>query len=141
MPLLVAIGTLIIGGSFMAITAPGHIPDIWAHVYRVDGILNGDVLARPVTSLSKLHNSNENVGGHVDWEWIDYSHEQDDGYDPNAVLVDTITASDDNGADVPYNNTATNSPIAYLPSSARSRSANWQVSPRKPPITSPKHSC
>ncbi|PST48190.1 hypothetical protein COO72_09140 [Bifidobacterium callitrichos] len=115
MPLLVAIGTLIIGGSFMAITAPGHIPDIWAHVYRVDGILNGDVLARPVTSLSKLHNSNENVGGHVDWEWIDYSHEQDDGYDPNAVLVDTITASDDNGADVPYNNTATNSPIAYLP--------------------------
>ena len=41
--------------------------------------------------------------------------EQDDGYDPNAVLVDTITASDDNGADVPYNNTTTNSPIAYLP--------------------------
>ncbi|WP_084686289.1 DUF2142 domain-containing protein [Bifidobacterium stellenboschense] len=115
LPLLVAIATLIIGGAFMAATTPGHTPDIWAHVYRIDGILNGDVLARPVTSLSKLHNSRENVGGHVDWEWIDYSHKQDDGYDPNAVLVDTITASDGNGADVPYNNTAINSPIAYLP--------------------------
>ncbi|MBT1166195.1 DUF2142 domain-containing protein [Bifidobacterium simiarum] len=115
MPVIVAMGTLLMGGMFISHTAPGHIPDIWAHTYRISGILNGDVLARPVESTSRLHHSTENVGGHVDWSWIDYSHEQDDGYDPTVVQLDSITASDASGADVPYNNTATNSPVSYLP--------------------------
>lgn len=41
MPLIVALGTLLIGGCFMLLAIPGHIPDVWAHIYRIDGILNG----------------------------------------------------------------------------------------------------
>ncbi|RSX56570.1 DUF2142 domain-containing protein [Bifidobacterium samirii] len=115
MPLIVVLGTLIMGGGFMALTQPGHIPDVWAHVYRVDGMLHGDVLAHPVESRSRLHGGEGNVGGHVSWQWIDYSQEHYDGYDPTVILPDTITVSDSNGADVPYNNTATNSPLVYLP--------------------------
>lgn len=115
MPVVVAMGTLLIGGLFMTHMPPWRIPDIWSHVYRVDGILNGDLLARPVTSMSYLHHRDGNVGGHVDWEWIEFSLQRDEGHDPTIVLPDTITVSDASGADVPYNNTATNSPAAYLP--------------------------
>lgn len=117
MPWIVLAVTLLGGIGYMAVTAPGHIPDVWSHVYRVDGILNGDVLARPVQAMSRLRggDGSGNVGGRVDWQWIEYSETHYDGYDSNAVLVDTITASDDAGADVPYNNTATNTPAVYLP--------------------------
>ena len=122
MPLLVAVCTVLMGGFFMARTAPGHVPDIWAHVYRVDGMLNGDLLARPVESRSYLQNVDHGaVGGRVDQIWIDYSWQDYDGYDPAIVLPDTITVRYDGsdglppGADVPYNNAAVNSPVAYAP--------------------------
>ncbi|KIM01566.1 hypothetical protein LU08_05015 [Bifidobacterium adolescentis] len=57
MPVLVALCVLLEGMFFMTITKPGHVPDIWTHVYRIDSILNGDVIARPVTSRSMLHNT------------------------------------------------------------------------------------
>lgn len=62
MPVLVALCVLLEGMFFMTITKPGHVPDIWTHVYRIDSILNGDVIARPVTSRSMLHNT-ETGGG------------------------------------------------------------------------------
>ena len=65
MPLVVALGTLLIGGYFMVSTAPGHIPDIWAHVYRIVSITNGDIVARPVDSKSYLHGTTGNVA--VTW--------------------------------------------------------------------------
>ena len=40
------------GFVLIAVTPAGHIPDVWAHTYRIDGIVNGDVLARPVDSTS-----------------------------------------------------------------------------------------
>lgn len=115
MPLIVALGTLLIGGCFMLLAIPGRIPDVWAHIYRIDGILNGDLLARPVSSKSMLHGGAGNVGGHVAWKWIEFSQQYYDGYDPNVVLPETITVQDSIGADVPYNNTATNTPFVYLP--------------------------
>lgn len=115
MPAIVASATVVIGMFFIVVTPPGHIPDIWAHVYRIDGILNGDVLVRPVDSKSLLHGSNGNVGGHVDWSWINFSLQEYDGYDPAVVRTDTITTQDAAGADVPYNNSAVNSPVTYLP--------------------------
>lgn len=115
MPAIVAAATVLFGMLCIVSTPPGHIPDIWAHVYRVDGIVNGDVLARPVDSKSLLHGTDGNVGGRVDWTWIDFSVQEYDGYDPAVVRKDTITVQDATGADVPYNNTATNSPVAYLP--------------------------
>lgn len=41
MPVLVALCVLLEGMFFMTITKPGHVPDIWTHVYRIDSILNG----------------------------------------------------------------------------------------------------
>ena len=61
MPVLVALCVLLEGMFFMTITKPGHVPDIWTHVYRIDSILNGDVIARPVTSRSMLHNTETGV--------------------------------------------------------------------------------
>lgn len=122
MPAIVVVCTVLMGGFFMMRTAPGHVPDIWAHVYRVDGMLNGDVLARPVTSRSYLQNVDHGaVGGRVDRQWIDFSWQGYDGYDPAIVLPDSITVHYDGsdglpaGADVPYNNAAVNSPVAYAP--------------------------
>lgn len=115
MPMVVALGTLLMGGWFMAHTAPGHIPDIWAHVYRIVGITNGDTLARPVESQSYLHSTTGNVGGYVDQEWIDFSLEYYDGYDPAVVKPETLVYDGRDGADVPCNNAAVNSPVAYAP--------------------------
>ena len=54
---------LVEGLFFIGVTLPGHVPDIWAHVYRVDAILNGDIVARPVSSRSMLHNTENGVVG------------------------------------------------------------------------------
>lgn len=117
MPLLAALCVLFEGVYFMAITKPGHVADIWTHVYRIDAMLNGDLIARPVSSRSLLHNTDNGVvGGAVDRAWVEYSLHNYDGYDPGVVLADTL--HDDHTSptlDVPFNNTATNSPVAYLP--------------------------
>lgn len=117
MPVLVALCVLLEGMFFMAVTKPGHVSDIWTHVYRIDSILNGDVIARPVTSRSMLHNTETGVvGGAVDRSWMQYSLDQYDGYDPGIVIAESVA---DNGSsttvDLPFNNTATNSPVVYAP--------------------------
>ena len=117
MPALVALCVLFEGLFFMCVTKPGYVPDIWSHVYRVDAILNGDTIARPVTSRSMLHNTeNGVVGGAVDRNWMQYSLEQYNGYDPGIVISESVT---DDGTsmtvDLPFNNTATNSPVVYAP--------------------------
>ena len=117
MPVLVALCVLLEGMFFMTITKPGHVPDIWTHVYRIDSILNGDVIARPVTSRSMLHNTETGVvGGAVDRSWMQYSLDQYDGYDPGIVIPESIANNKASATvDLPFNNTATNSPIVYAP--------------------------
>lgn len=123
---------LLMGFVLIAVTPAGHIPDVWAHTYRIDGIVNGDVLARPVDSTSILHSGSGNVGGCVSRDWIRFSIDHYDGYDPAAVNADflerygtgsTAAGSGTNSTstanttcvDTPYNNAAVNSPFAYLP--------------------------
>lgn len=96
-------------------TPIGHVPDVWSHVYRISGILNGDILVHHVDSKSLLHQSSENVGGAVDKQWVDFSVANYNGYDPNVVMPDTVSNPESDIIDVPYNNTATNTPVAYLP--------------------------
>lgn len=116
MPALVALCVLVEGLFFIGVTLPGHVPDIWAHVYRVDAILNGDIVARPVSSRSMLHNTeNGVVGGAVNREWMQYSLEQYDGYDPAVVIPESVKDGSNSTVDLPFNNTAVNSPVVYAP--------------------------
>lgn len=115
LPFIVPLIVLIIGGFFLAMTPPGHVPDAWAHIYRISSITNGDVLAHPVDSQSLLHQSTENVGGQVDKKWIDYSLQHYNGYDTAVVIPETLENTSDKTVEAPFNNTANNSPIAYLP--------------------------
>ena len=73
MPALAAAVILLMGFILIAVTPAGHIPDVWAHTYRIDGIVNGDVLARPVDSTSILHSGSGNVGGCVSRDWIQFA--------------------------------------------------------------------
>lgn len=116
MPVIAALCALLAGGMVMLSTAPGHTSDVWAHTYRISGILNGDVIARPVSSRSELHPMvHGNVGGAVDRSWLDYSIREYDHHDPAVAWPDTITRSDARTVDLPYNNTAVYTPAAYLP--------------------------
>ena len=123
MPALAAAVILAMGFVLIAVTSAGHIPDVWAHTYRIDGIVNGDVLARPVDSTSILHSGSGNVGGCVSRDWIQFSIDHYDGYDPSAVNADFLERYGTNSTstanttcvDTPYNNAAVNSPFAYLP--------------------------
>lgn len=115
LPWVVAVLTFVFGMMYMALAPVGHIPDVWEHVYRISGILNGDVMARPVDAQSDFHRSAENVGGRVDQMWIDYSIAHFDNYDFGVVDPASITVRDGDTAEVPYNNTAVNTPVAYAP--------------------------
>ena len=121
MPALAAAVILAMGFMLIAVTPAGHIPDVWAHTYHIDGIVNGDVLARPVDSTSILHSGSGNVGGCVSRDWIQFSIDHYDGYDPAAVNADFLerygmgSAANTTCVDTPYNNAAVNSPVAYLP--------------------------
>lgn len=122
-----AILTIMFGGLWMAHTQMNRIPDLWEHVYRVSGITNGDIVARPVTSVSDYHRiAADNYGGKVDWQWINLSDQHRDPFDAGVVQLDSITASDDIGADVPYNNTAVYSPNIIL--TANIWILSWKVS-------------
>ncbi|MBT1175662.1 DUF2142 domain-containing protein [Bifidobacterium sp. LC6] len=109
--------TIAFGGLWMAHTQMNRIPDLWEHVYRVSGIVNGDIVARPVDSISGYHRDAQyNYGGKVDWQWIELSTQHNDpSFDAGVVNLDSITANDSTGADVPYNNTAVYSPVSYVP--------------------------
>ena len=77
-----AILTIMFGGLWMAHTQMNRIPDLWEHVYRVSGITNGDIVARPVTSVSDYHRiAADNYGGEVDWQWINLSDQHRDPFD------------------------------------------------------------
>ena len=120
MPALAAAVILAMGFMLIAVTPAGHIPDVWAHTYHIDGIVNGDVLARPVDSTSILHSGSGNVGGCVSRDWIQFSIDHYDGYDPAAVNADFLerygmgSTANTTCVDTPYNNAAVNSPVAYL---------------------------
>ncbi|WEV68655.1 DUF2142 domain-containing protein [Bifidobacterium sp. ESL0775] len=114
MPAITIILTLVIGGASIARIPPGHTYDVWSHTYRISAILNGSH-THHVKAQSTFHHGSDNVGGKVDWEWINYSLEHYDNWDPAVVIADTITVKDSKGADVPYNNTAINSAVTYLP--------------------------
>lgn len=119
LPWIIAVLIALMGTMFIAMTPAGHIPDVWAHIYRINGILNGDVMARPVDSVSILHSTIGNVGGCVDESVLQFSIDHYDGYDTTAVPADFLQkhtpASGATCLDAPYNNTATNTPISYLP--------------------------
>ena len=44
MPALAAAVILLMGFMLIAVTPAGHIPDVWAHTYRIDGIVRGIVV-------------------------------------------------------------------------------------------------
>lgn len=60
----------------MLLLPPGTlVADQWAHAYRVSGILNGDLVATHVDSLSLYHSvPGEAVGGRVDDDLTKLSH-------------------------------------------------------------------
>lgn len=116
MPLVTALGSLLIGGFFLIHTPVGHIPDIWSHVYRVSSITHGDFLAHPVNSRSLFHNVDAGaVGGRVDRAWMEFGWSMYDGYDPSIALPESVQSESDGLVDLPFNNTATNPPLTYAP--------------------------
>ena len=115
-PLLCALCLFVPGLFGIVFTDVGHAPDVWTHVYRISGIVNGDVVARPVSSTSRYHSiAEENVGGAVDREIVELSIEHYNDHDPGSVLPESISGQQGETIDVPYNNTAAYSPLAYLP--------------------------
>ncbi|WEV64892.1 DUF2142 domain-containing protein [Bifidobacterium sp. ESL0732] len=114
MPVVTIILTLIVGGTSIAHIPPGHTYDVWSHTYRISAVINGSH-THHVEAQSAFHHGNDNVGGKADWEWINYSLEHYDNWDPAVVIANTITVKDSQGADVPFNNTAINSAVTYLP--------------------------
>lgn len=100
----------------IAVLDVGHAPDVWTHTYRVAGILNGDIIVHPVDSTSRYHSiAEENWGGAVPEDVVQLSVEYYNDHDPGSVLPDSITQRSNGNAEVPYNNTAVYSPVAYLP--------------------------
>ncbi|WP_158276230.1 DUF2142 domain-containing protein [Bifidobacterium callitrichidarum] len=95
---------------------PGSTPDVWAHVYRVDAMLNGDVIARTVHATSDYHpDAAHNTGGWVDDDVIAFSLANDRHYVSGLVNATSITVHDGHRSEVPFDNTAVYPPIAYLP--------------------------
>lgn len=95
---------------------PGTTADVWAHVYRVDAMFNGDVLARPVHAASDYHpDATQNVGGWIGEDVVAFSLANDRDY--VSGLVDPASISTCNGTrcEVPFDNTAVYPPFAYLP--------------------------
>lgn len=113
---LVALVLIIPGGIGIAATDIGlYSPDVWAHVYRISGILHGDVAAHPVDATSEYHCiASENVGGRVSLDFIDLSIEHA-GRDNSAIDPGSIIVANDGTVEAPYNNAAVYNPVAYLP--------------------------
>ncbi|MBW3078744.1 DUF2142 domain-containing protein [Bifidobacterium sp. 81T8] len=100
----------------IVLTPPGSTPDVWAHVYRVDAMLNGDVIARPVRTASDYHpDAEHNTGGWVDDDVIAFSLANDRHYVSGLVNASSVTVRDGRRSEVPFDNTAVYPPIAYLP--------------------------
>ena len=115
-PLLFALCLFVPGLFGIVFTDVGHAPDVWTHVYRISGIVNGDIVARSVSSTSRYHSvAEENVGGAVDRDIVELSIEYYNDHDPGSVLPESISGQQGETVDVPYNNTAAYSPLAYVP--------------------------
>lgn len=115
-PILCALCLFVPGLFGIVFTDVGHAPDVWTHVYRISGIVSGDIVAHPVSSTSRYHSvAEENVGGAVDRDIVELSIERYNDHDPGSVLPDSISGQQGETIDVPYNNTAAYSPLAYLP--------------------------
>lgn len=113
---LMALILLIPGGIGIAATDVGyHVPDVWAHAYRISGILHGDVIAHPVSATSEYHCiASENVGGRVSLDLIELSIENT-GRDGSAIDAASVVVASDGSVEAPFNNTAVYNPVAYLP--------------------------
>lgn len=109
--LLMAIG---LGG--MVLSGIGrNCADVWAHCYRVSSILHGEFVARPVDSVSAYHSdASQNYGGRVSADIVQLSVDNA-GKDPSSVDPSSLKLNDDGTYDVPFNNTAVYSPVAYTP--------------------------
>ncbi|MDR2492810.1 MAG: DUF2142 domain-containing protein [Coriobacteriales bacterium] len=109
-----AVVALVFGVATIATQPVGATSDTWAHVYRIDALLNGELLAHPVDAYSEMYNTEgTSYGGAVDWELVRLS---DTCADRTSVArIDTITRFDDTTADVPFNGAAIYSPLSYLP--------------------------
>ena len=114
--MLMALILLIPGGVGIAVTDIGyHVPDVWPHVYRISGILYGDVVAHPVSATSKYHCiASENVGGRVSLDLIELSIENP-GRDSGVIDSGSVVVASDGSVEAPFNNTAVYNPAAYLP--------------------------
>lgn len=107
---------LLCGVLGILLVRPGTTADVWAHVYRVDAMLNGDVLARSVRATSDYHSdATQNVGGWVSDDVIAFSLVNDRDYVSGLVNPASITNCYGNRCEVPFNNTAVYPPFAYLP--------------------------
>ncbi|PJM79006.1 DUF2142 domain-containing protein [Bifidobacterium scaligerum] len=115
-PVIVLVLVLLCGVLGIVTVPPGSTPDVWAHVYRVDAMLNGDVIARPVRAMSDYHpNAAHNTGGWVNDDVIAFSLANDRHYVSGLVDAASITVNDGHRSEVPFDNTAVYPPIAYLP--------------------------
>ena len=115
-PLVCAFCLFLPGLLGMMVLPVGYAPDVWTHTYRVGSILNGDIIARPVSSVSSYHSDpTQNVGGSVDDAMVQLSIDNYNGHDPGVVIADSIAVDDGQASDVPFNNTAVYNPVAYIP--------------------------
>lgn len=116
MSVVVLVLVLLCGMLGIATVSPGSTPDVWAHVYRVDAMLNGDVIARPVRATADYHpDAAHNTGGWVDDDVVAFSLANDRHYVSGLVDAASITVHDGRRSEVPFDNTAVYPPIAYLP--------------------------
>lgn len=114
--MLAALALLLCGTMGIVLLPPGSTPDVWAHVYRVDAIVNGDMLARPVHAASdEQPDAAHNVGGRVDDDMVRFSLAHKGSYVCGLVAPDSIAVDDGRTAEVPFDNTAVYPPSAYLP--------------------------
>ncbi|WP_165253962.1 DUF2142 domain-containing protein [Adlercreutzia sp. ZJ304] len=129
----------LLGAFGIAALDVGHAPDVWTHTYRISAILNGDVVAHPVSSTSLYHCiAEENVGGRVSNDIVQLSIDNYNNHDTGVVdpaslassatgtasTTDTTNTASTTGttnsntsdtSEVPFNNTAVYSPVAYIP--------------------------
>ena len=114
--LLCALALICVGSAGIVVSGIGrHSADVWAHCYRISSILEGEIVAHPVTSTSPYHAiASENVGGHVPADMVQLSIDNA-GNDPSAVNQNSLQEQQNGTYEVPFNNTAVYNPVAYAP--------------------------
>lgn len=115
--LALMLGLLALGGILRIVLSPiGTTPDVWEHMYRTSAILNGDLVARPVSSVSIYHGiPAENVGGCVDTPLVRLSVAHASRLDLGSVTPSSVPDWSRACVDVPFNNTAIYPLTTYTP--------------------------